>query len=44
MSTLTYSEGKLVASVFQFVITCIEGEGLHNVRPSPQELPVQLSH
>lgn len=40
----TYREGKLVASVLQLVITGIEGEGLHNVGSSPQELPVQLSH
>lgn len=44
ISTSTYSEGKFVASVFQFVITCIESEGLHNIRPSSEELPVQLSH
>lgn len=44
MSHLTYSEGDLVASVLQFVITGVEGEGLHNVGPGPQELPVQLSH
>lgn len=44
MSHLTYSEGELVASVLQFVVTGIEGEGLHNIGPRPQELPVQLAH
>ena len=44
MSHFTYSEAELVASVLQFVIAGIEGEGLHNVGPGPQELPVQLSH
>lgn len=43
-SHFTYSEGKLVASVLQFVVTGVEGKGLHNVGPGPQELPVQLSH
>lgn len=40
----TYSEGDLVAPVLQFVITGVEGEGLHDVGPGSQELPVQLSH
>ena len=40
----TYSEGELVAPVLQFVVTGIEGEGLHDVGPGPEELPVQLSH
>ena len=40
----TYCEAELVAPVLQFVITGVEGEGLHDVGPSPQELPVQLSH
>ena len=44
MSHRTYSVGELVAPVLQFVITGVEGEGLHDVGPGPQELPVQLSH
>lgn len=39
-----YSEGELVASVLQLVITGIEGKGLHDVGSGPQELPVQLTH
>jgi len=41
---VTYGEGELVAPVLQFVVTGVEGEGLHDVGPGPQELPVQLSH
>lgn len=44
VKVVTYSEAELVASVLKFVITGVEGEGLHNIGPSPQELPVQLSH
>lgn len=44
MSHFTYSEGELVASVLQFVITGVEGKGLHDVSAGPQKLPVQLSH
>lgn len=33
-----------VSSVVQFVVTGIEGEGLHDISTSPQELTVQLPH
>lgn len=40
----SYSIAELVASVLQLVITGVEGEGLHDVGSSPQELSVQLTH
>lgn len=40
----TYSVGEFVASVLQLVVAGVEGEGLHDVGPRPQELPVQLAH
>ena len=40
----TYSKGELVATVLQLVIAGIEGECLHNIGSSTQELPVQLTH
>lgn len=40
----THSELLSVAPVLQFIIACVEGECLHDIGASPQELPVQLAH
>lgn len=40
----THSEALSVASVLQFIVACIESEGLHDRGPGPEELPVQLPH
>jgi len=40
----THSEALRVAPVLQFVVACIEREGLHDTGSGPQELSVQLTH
>ncbi len=39
----THGESQLVPSVLQFVVAGVESEGLHDIGPGPQELPVQLT-
>lgn len=43
-SCSTHAEALSVASVLQLVVARVEGERLHDIGASPEELPVQLPH